>query len=86
MRDRIANLEVDVKEINREKRKFVTETDIDEIENYMELMNPINSSFVTKKQVKDMMGEETGLTEEDVEQIIDRKLKNNESESMDEFE
>lgn len=86
LRDRIANLEVDIKEINREKRKFVTETEIGEIESYMELMNPINSNFATKKQVEELIKENRGLTEEEVEKIIDRKLKNKEDESMDELE
>jgi len=76
IRDRLANIEVDVKEINRDKRNFVTEKDLDEIENYMELMNPINSSFVTKKQVKELLEERNGVSEEKVEEIIDRKLKN----------
>lgn len=86
MRDRIANIEVDVKELNREKRKWVTETEIDEIENYMKLMNPINSSFATKKQVEDLLADNKGVSKEEVEKMIDRKLKNKESESMDRFE
>lgn len=86
IRDRLANIEVDVKELNREKRKFVTEQDLDEIENYIELMNPINSSFVTKKQAKELVEEKKGLDEEQVEEIIDRKLKNQQEEISNEFE
>jgi len=74
LRDRIANMEVDIKEVNREKRKYVTSSDIEEIENYMELMNPINSSFVTDTQLEKKMGD--SLTEEEVEKIVERKLKN----------
>lgn len=86
IRDRLANLEVDVKELNREKRKFVTEQNLDEIENYIELMNPINSGFVTKKQAKELFESNKGLSKEEVEDIIDRKLKNQEKEMNNEFE
>ncbi|MFB6203563.1 MAG: hypothetical protein ABEK01_03660 [Candidatus Nanohaloarchaea archaeon] len=79
VRDRIANLEVDIKEINREKRKYVTSQELEEIENYMDLMNPINSAFVTKKEAKEMVQDavntDQGVTEEEVEEIVDRKIK-----------
>ncbi|QKQ98885.1 hypothetical protein GKQ38_05180 [Candidatus Nanohaloarchaea archaeon] len=78
IRDRIANLEVDIKEINREKRKFVTSQEIEEIENYMDLMNPINSSFMTKKEVKKLIDENNsngGLSKEEVERIVEKKLR-----------
>lgn len=77
IRDRVANLEVDIKEINREKRKFVTSQEIEEIENYMDLMNPINSSFMTEKEVKQFVEENGtggGLSREEVERIVERKL------------
>lgn len=72
LRDRVANMEVDIKELNREKRKFVTSSEIQEIENYMELMNPINSSFVTENQLEKRS---SGLDKEQVEKIVERKLK-----------
>lgn len=76
VRDRLANMEVDIKEINREKRKFVTSNELEEMENYMDLMNPINSSFVTKKEAKQMVeSSNDGLTREEVERLIDRKIK-----------
>ena len=78
LRDRIANMEVDIKEINREKRKFVTSQEIEEIENYMDLMNPIHSSFVTKKEAKEMMQENTGPSKEEIEKMVDRKIKKQE--------
>ena len=73
VRDRVANMEVDIKEINREKRKFVTSTEIEEIENYMDLMSPLNSNYVTQQQLEKNTGD--GITEEDVEEIVERKLK-----------
>lgn len=78
LRDRMANLEVDIKEINREKRKFVTSQEIEEIENYMDLMSPLNSNFVTEKQLEKKVEEEK-LSSEQVEELIDRKLKSREN-------
>lgn len=81
VRDRVANMEVDIKEINREKRRFVTEQQLDEMENYMKLMNPITSAFVTKKEMKEQMQERQGVTAEEVERIVDRKIKSAENNS-----
>ena len=73
MSDRVANLEVDIKNINREKRKFVTSQELDEIENYMNLMNPINSSFMTQKEVKKML-EEDYVAKDELENIVEREI------------
>lgn len=81
IRDRIANMEVDIKEINREKRKFVTEQKLDEMENFMDLMNPLNSNFVTKSQLEKKLDDEKGLSKEEVEEIVDRKIKSKQRES-----
>lgn len=88
IRDRIANIEVDIKEINREKRKFVSSQELEEIENYMELMNPINSSFATKSEVEDIVEEKAGegLSRQEIEKIIDRKIKSMENQTVDEEE
>lgn len=75
LRDRMANMEVDIKELNREKRKFVTSQEIEELENYMDLMNPIKSSFTTKKEVKKILDSHQGVSEDKVEKIVDRKIK-----------
>jgi hypothetical protein len=72
--DRMANIEVDIKNINREKRKFVTSKELDEIENYMDLMNPIHSSFITDKEFKEKMEEEGYVSEKKVEKLIEDKL------------
>ena len=74
--DRLANIEVDIKNINREKRKFVTSQELDEIENYMDLMNPIHSSFMTEKEVEEKIEEEGYISKDDVESIVERKLQN----------
>lgn len=75
-RDRLANIEVDIKELNREKKRFVTSQEIDELENYMDLMNPIKSSFTTEKEVKKLISQEKPLSKKEIEEIIDRKIKN----------
>lgn len=74
--DRLANIEVDIKNINREKRKFVTSQELDEIENYMDLMNPIHSSFMTEKEVEEKIEEEGYISKDEVESIVERKLQN----------
>jgi predicted nucleic acid-binding Zn-ribbon protein len=79
IRDRVANLEVDIKEINREKRKFVSEQQLDEMENYIKLMNPINSSFMTESEVKELIQQRRGVSKNEVEKMIDRKIKNQKS-------
>jgi len=86
IRDRIANLEVDIKEINREKRKYVSSQELEEIENYMDLMNPINSSFATKQEVKQIIGSEQSLSKQEIEEMIDRKIKSMENQPNDSSE
>lgn len=76
LRDRVANMEVDIKELNRERRKFVTSSEIEEIENYMDLMNPLNSSFITETQLQKEMDDK--VTKAQVKKLIERKLKNEE--------
>lgn len=73
VRDRIANLEVDVKEINREKRKFVSKQELEEMENYMDLMNPVNSNFTTENQV-DKKVENKTFSKAEIEAIVEDKL------------
>ena len=58
IRDKIANIEVDIKNLNRKVRKLVPKREIKEIENYMDLINPVTSSFVTEKEVKKIVREE----------------------------
>jgi uncharacterized protein YoxC len=75
VRDRIANMEVDIKELNREKKKYVTQQEIDEIENYIDLMNPIQSSFATKKEVKEIVQSQESLSTEEVKKMIENEMK-----------
>jgi len=72
--DRMANIEVDIKNINREKRKFVTSQELDEIENYMNLMNPINSSFMTESDIEEKIENEGYVSKDEVDSIIEKKI------------
>ena len=56
VQDRIANLEVDIQTVHREIKKSVAHTELKEIQNYIELINPILTKFVTKKEVEEMIG------------------------------
>jgi len=55
--DRLANLEVDIDKVNREIKDLITRREFKEIENYLELINPITSKFVTKKEVEELIQE-----------------------------
>ena len=55
--DRLANLEVDIDKINREIKEMISRREMKEIENYLDLINPITSKFVTKKEVEELIQE-----------------------------
>jgi len=78
LRDRIANMEVDITELNKEKRNMATKKDFEELEKYMDLMNPIKSNFMTEKQVNDILDERESVSKRQVEKMIDSKLKSRE--------
>ncbi len=53
----LTNLDVEVKNINRRLRKLVSKRELQEIESFIEIFNPLKSSFVTKNEVKRMIEE-----------------------------
>ena len=55
MQDRVANLEVDIQAAHRDIKKSVAHTELKEIQNYIDLINPILTKFVTKKEVDEML-------------------------------
>ncbi|MEA3342727.1 MAG: hypothetical protein U9Q92_01040 [archaeon] len=55
--DRLANLEVDIDKINREIKEMISRREMKEIENYLDLINPITAKFVTKKEVEELIQE-----------------------------
>lgn len=59
--DRLANLEVDIDKIHREIRELVPRREFKETENYLDLINPITTKFVTRKEVEEMIEEKERL-------------------------
>lgn len=57
VRDRIANMDVDLQAIHREMKKAVAHSELKEMQNYIDLMNPILTKFVTKKELEEMIEE-----------------------------
>lgn len=57
LHDRLANMEVDVQTLKKDTKKVVTKNDLKEITNYIELINPITTKYVTKKEAKEMLAE-----------------------------
>lgn len=57
LRDRVANIEVDIQAIHRELKKAVVHSEFKEIQKYIELINPILTKFVTKKEVEEVIEE-----------------------------
>lgn len=57
--DRLANMEVDIDKIHRDMKDMTTRRELKEIENYLELINPITTKFVTKKEAEELIQERT---------------------------
>lgn len=76
LNDKTANLEVDINNLRRNLRKTVTKREISEIESYMDLMDPVNSSFVTENEVEDLIEEKAGggVSKYEVNRMIERKM------------
>ncbi|NMJ76670.1 hypothetical protein GLU01_01235 [Nanohaloarchaea archaeon] len=74
VRDRIANLEVDVREIQRESESFATSSELEEMESYMDVMNPIKNSFVTREEAEK-------LAEEKARKAVRQTIKNRDSQT-----
>jgi len=55
VQDRIANMEVDISNFKRDFKKLVTKTDIREIEAYLDLIKPVTTRFVTRKEVEELV-------------------------------
>jgi len=56
---KIANVEVDLKKINKQMEKLVTRKEVKELQEYVELMSPISSKFTTRKEVEEMINQKT---------------------------
>ena len=53
--DRLANFEVDIQTIKKALKKTVSHIELKELNNYLELINPITTKFVTKKELMDII-------------------------------
>ncbi len=53
--DRIRNAESEINNLQRRSRKLVTRREFKELEDYLELMNPVESSFMTRQEVEDLI-------------------------------
>ncbi len=54
-RDRIANIGVDMINFKKELKKTVTARELREIQEYINLIMPITTKYVTKKEVEEMV-------------------------------
>jgi len=55
--EQVQNLNAEIKKVQRKTRKLVTRREFNEIEEYIDIMNPVQSSFVTESEVEDMIDE-----------------------------
>jgi predicted nucleic acid-binding Zn-ribbon protein len=60
----VQNLNAEIKKVQRKTRKLVTRREFNEIEEYIDLMNPIESDFMTKEEVNELLDERLGQTQE----------------------
>ncbi len=76
VREKTANLEVDINNLQRNLRKTVSKREISEIEDYMDLMDPVNSAFVTENEVEELINEKAsgGVSKYEVNRMIERKM------------
>lgn len=55
LQDRVRNAEAEIKNLQRQQRKLVTRREFREMEDYMDLMTPVESAFMTRSEVEDLI-------------------------------
>ena len=55
--DRLTNMENDILKLNKELGKTASKIDVKQLENFIDLVNPITSRFVTKDEMERAMEE-----------------------------
>jgi len=55
--ERVAKLESTIKEIVEHIRKLVTQSQVKELENLIDIYNPVKSNFVTKEELEKILSE-----------------------------
>lgn len=53
--EEVDNLQAELKNLQRKSRKMVTRREFSEIEDYMDLMSPVTSAFMTKNEVEELV-------------------------------
>lgn len=53
--DQIQNNAAELKNVQRRARKLVTRRELKEIEDYMDIMTPVESAFMTKQEVETLI-------------------------------
>lgn len=55
IRDRVANIDIDIQNFKKELKKLIRKREVKELQSYIELINPITSKYVTRKEVEEMI-------------------------------
>lgn len=55
LRETVTNITIDIKKINKRLTQLVSRKEVKEIQEYVELILPITSKFVTKKEAEEMI-------------------------------
>lgn len=55
--DKLENITADTANIKRDMAKLVTRSELRSVEGYIDLIKPITSKFVTKKEVEEIIAE-----------------------------
>jgi len=58
IKDKLANMTLDIQNLKSEIRKAATVNDMREVQDYIELINPITTKFATKSEVAEIVREE----------------------------
>ena len=58
IKDKLANIALDLQNMKSDMRKSATVNDMREVQDYIELINPITSKFATKGEVAELVREE----------------------------
>ena len=56
-RDKLVNLEVDIQNFKRDSKKLVAKSEVKELENYISLISPILTKFVTRKELEEVIAQ-----------------------------
>ena len=55
MSDRFANIEVDIRKLNTQTKKMISRKELIELQEYVNLMNPLTSKYITRKEAEELI-------------------------------